>query len=142
MNVLRFPGCPDKDQSDSPAIDGEKADGAKRDGGAPSLHVSVLPPEGSGAPTREIKLDGRESWALDQLIRAGERGCTPIDNPGPRWSHYIFLLRRHGIVVETVQEKHAGPYAGNHGRYVLRSRVRVLKSAGLGGNPQERKALP
>ena len=36
---------------------------------------------------------GRDAWALLELLKAGPRGCTPIDNPGPRWSHYVFKLR-------------------------------------------------
>lgn len=71
---------------------------------------------------------GREAWALLSLIASGERGCTPIDNPGPRWSAYVCDLRRRGIAVETVPERHAGPFPGSHARYVLRSRVAVLKS--------------
>lgn len=27
---------------------------------------------------------GREAWALASLIEAGERGCTPIEQPAPR----------------------------------------------------------
>lgn len=70
---------------------------------------------------------GRDAWALAELIRAGERGCTPIDNPAPRWSHYIFKLRRGGVPVETIDERHAGPYAGSHARYVLAAPVTVLE---------------
>ncbi|MCV0395919.1 MAG: hypothetical protein K5872_06645 [Rhizobiaceae bacterium] len=73
---------------------------------------------------------GREAWALQNLVRAGEAGCTPIDTPGPRWSHYVFLLRKRGIVVETIHESHGGPFAGTHARYVLRSRVRILDEIG------------
>jgi hypothetical protein len=71
-------------------------------------------------------LRGREAWAIACLIEAGERGCTPIDHPGPRWSDYCFKLRRRGIAVETVTERHGGPYRGTHARYVLRSHVTVL----------------
>jgi hypothetical protein len=39
----------------------------------------------------------------------------------------VFWLRSHfGVVIETVTEKHGGPYAGTHARYVLRSDVIVL----------------
>jgi len=70
-----------------------------------------------------IELAGREEWALSHLIAAGDHGCTPITTPGPRWSDYVFKLRRRGVDVETITEAHAGPYAGHHARYVLRSRV-------------------
>ena len=32
-----------------------------------------------------VTVRGREAWALLALQAAGERGCTPIDHPGPRW---------------------------------------------------------
>ena len=35
---------------------------------------------------RTIYVRGRDRWALESLIRAGDRGCTAIDHPGPRWS--------------------------------------------------------
>lgn len=70
-----------------------------------------------------LELKGREEWALSNLLAAGSRGCTPIDHPGPRWSDYVFKLKKRGIVIETVTEAHGGPYAGHHARYVLRSRI-------------------
>lgn len=73
--------------------------------------------------TRSISLLGREAWALLELIEAGASGCTPIDNPAPRWSHYVWLLRGDGFKVETVDESHAGPFAGSHARYVLHDDV-------------------
>lgn len=73
---------------------------------------------------------GRDAWALQNLLRAGERGCTPIDTPGPRWSHYVFKLRRAGFIIETVDESHGGPFAGTHARYVLRSHVTILREMG------------
>ena len=79
-----------------------------------------------------ITVDGRDAWALDQLLTAGRRGCTPIDNPAPRWSHYIWKLRRAGLVIETHDEPHGGTYAGHHARYELRSRLVVLDSTFLG----------
>lgn len=70
---------------------------------------------------------GRAAWALDCLVTSGDAGCTPLEHVGPRWSHYIFLLRRAGLTVETIQERHGGTYAGNHGRYVLRDSVEVIE---------------
>lgn len=72
---------------------------------------------------------GRDAWALAALIAADERGCTPIDHPGPRWSAYVHKLRRAGIDVETIRERHGGPFAGDHARYVLRTRLRIIESA-------------
>lgn len=74
---------------------------------------------------RSIALLGREAWALLELVEAGAAGCTPIDNPAPRWSHYVWLLRGDGFNVETIDESHAGPFAGSHARYRLHDRVTI-----------------
>ncbi|SMC67598.1 hypothetical protein [Primorskyibacter flagellatus] len=76
----------------------------------------------TGDPFR-IVVTGRDRWALEELRRVGAKGCTPIDNPAPRWSAYVFNLRALGLDIETVTEPHGGDYAGHHGRYVLRSGV-------------------
>jgi hypothetical protein len=47
-----------------------------------------------GGPAVTIR--GREAWALLALVAAGERGCTPIDTPGPRRSGYVHDLRKLG----------------------------------------------
>jgi hypothetical protein len=85
------------------------------------LKVRVLPDGNT------IKVKGRDAWALESLIQAGPAGCTPITHPGPRWSHYIWKIKQAGIHVETLHERHGGPFPGNHGRYVLRSKVEVLE---------------
>lgn len=72
---------------------------------------------------------GRASWALKQLIKAGDRGCTPITHPGPRWSHYVWLLRGMGVLIETIHEPHSGPFPGTHAKYVLKSPVEVIEDA-------------
>lgn len=70
---------------------------------------------------------GRVAWALKQLITAEETGCTPGSHPGPRWSHYVHVLRKAGLSIETVPERHGGQFPGVHARYVLRSPVEVLR---------------
>ncbi|MBY3301509.1 hypothetical protein HFO04_01630 [Rhizobium laguerreae] len=84
------------------------------------ITARILP---DGAPTKVV---GRDAWALQNLVRAGEGGCTPIDHPGPRWSHYVFKLRRVGFTIQTLDESHGGPFPGSHARYVLRSEVEIL----------------
>lgn len=79
--------------------------------------------ENPGQDPRHILISGRVRWALESLMAAGEKGCTPIDTPGPRWSDYVFKLRGEGVQIETVNETHEGPFAGQHARYVLRSRI-------------------
>jgi hypothetical protein len=70
-----------------------------------------------------INVSGRDRWALEFLIRAANKGCTPIDTPGPRWSAYVYNLRNLGVCIETLNEPHKGPFSGTHARYVLRSTV-------------------
>jgi hypothetical protein len=78
---------------------------------------------------RILDLKGRDAWALTELVRAGDLGCTPIDTPGPRWSGYVHKLRhRYGLDILTVTEPHGGPYKGTHARYILRSVVCLLSA--------------
>lgn len=77
-----------------------------------------------GSDTFQLTLRGRLRWALDRLLDAGPAGCTPITEPAPRWSAYIFELRESGVEIETVHEAHGGDFPGTHARYVLRSTVR------------------
>lgn len=101
---------------------------ARRGSRAKPMSIRVRIGDDDGAV---VTVKGREAWALLSLVAAGERGCTPIDNPAPRWSAYVFDLRQLGIVVETIHEPHAGPFPGTHARYVLRSPVAVLDPAGV-----------
>lgn len=74
-----------------------------------------------------LRAKGRDAWALLELHKAGERGCTPITTPGPRWSGYVFNLRCMGLAIETIYESHNGPFPGLHARYVLRSRISIVE---------------
>ena len=82
-----------------------------------------------GIETRKVTITGRDAWALQELVKAGNSGCTPIDHPGPRWSGYIHKLRGLGFHIETIHESHGGPFAGRHARYVLRSTVRIVSAS-------------
>ena len=93
----------------------ENATGAKRG------TLYTVNPE-SGEPFT-IHAKGRDAWALDRLCWAGSQGCTPITEPAPRWSAYIYNLRGLGVPIETLTEPHAGEFAGHHARYVLRAKV-------------------
>ncbi|RIK95145.1 MAG: hypothetical protein DCC73_01810 [Proteobacteria bacterium] len=84
---------------------------------------------GDGGQTRHT-VTGRDAWALLELHRVGETGCTPIDNPGPRWSAYVFNLRKLGVAIATVNESHKGPFPGSHARYVLQSPIRIVSVTG------------
>lgn len=74
---------------------------------------------------RIIQVSGRQEWALKELIKH-ENGCTPIDNPAPRWSSYIHKLRQKGVEIESIDEKHGGQFSGYHSRYKLKSTVKEL----------------
>lgn len=93
---------------------------------------ATIQPDGDHPEPRRVTVLGREAWALLNLVEAGVTGCTPITTPGPRWSHYVWLLRGDGFKVETIDEKHAGPFAGNHARYLLHDVVMLE-----GGNLKE-----
>jgi hypothetical protein len=69
---------------------------------------------------------GRDAWCLSELLGAGSHGVTPLERPAPRWSHYVYKLRKAGLVIETIDESHSGPFAGTHGRYVLRTKVSIV----------------
>lgn len=94
---------------------------AQGKGRAKRAGIYHIQPEGGEAFTIEAK--GREAWALYRLTEAGPRGCTPIEQPAPRWSAYVHRLRALGLPIETLHEPHGGAFAGTHGRYVLRARV-------------------
>mgnify|MGYP001820593826 CR=1 FL=1 len=86
----------------------------------PAARYWVEPTEGEPFG---IVVFGREAWALNRLREAGVLGLTPMSDPAPRWSAYVFNLRELGVEIETVREPHGGDYPGFHGRYVLRSDV-------------------
>jgi hypothetical protein len=81
---------------------------------------------GADGSLRILELAGREEWALSHLLAAGDTGCTSISHPGPRWSDYVFKLRRRGIDIATLTEHHDGQFAGTHGRYILLSKIERL----------------
>ena len=79
--------------------------------------------------TREVlRVKGREAWTLNCLLETEQSGVIPLERPAPRWSAYVHSLRKRGLVIETIDEQHAGPYSGTHGRDVLRTPLKVLKT--------------
>jgi hypothetical protein len=106
----------------TPQVQRAKHDGAKDPPGKLRIQLRL-----DGDTPRDLAFEGRDAWALILLLNAGEKGCTRIDAPGPRWSHFVWKLRRSGLVVETINEAHCAPFAGHHARYVVRSRVRILE---------------
>jgi hypothetical protein len=83
-----------------------------------------------GEDVRTITPPGRVSWAIGELIAAAGKGCTPIDNPAPRWSAYVHKAKHvYRLDIVTITEMHGGDYAGKHARYVLRSKVQFADPA-------------
>lgn len=81
--------------------------------------------------SRTVEPIGRDAWTLDELVKAGPRGCTPIDNPAPRWSGYVHKLRnKYGLAIRTIEEKHGGTFSGTHARYVLTDQVECIARYG------------
>lgn len=78
-------------------------------------------------PPFAVTVRGRDRWALEALIAAGDAGRTPVDDPAPRWAAYVHDLRALALEIETLTEPHAGPFAGSHARYVLRSKVKPAR---------------
>ncbi|MDJ0613983.1 MAG: hypothetical protein QNJ29_09920 [Rhizobiaceae bacterium] len=77
---------------------------------------------------REIVLSGRPLWCMEQLLKAGSKGITSLENPAPRLSGYIHRLRsEYDVLISTEHETHGGEWARNHARYRLESQVEILK---------------
>jgi hypothetical protein len=76
---------------------------------------------------RTLRAVGRYAWTLLHLWNAGAVGITTIDRPAPRWSEYIFGLRKLGLNILTQYEKHEGAFAGNHGRYILLTPITIVE---------------
>ena len=64
---------------------------------------------------------GRPAWALETVCANGSQGLRTIDCPATQLPFYIWQLRQElgDDAVITKTEKHGGPFAGNHARYVL-----------------------
>ncbi|WGW04536.1 winged helix domain-containing protein [Tropicibacter oceani] len=102
-----------------------KADGSQTIARKPRVKEAGTPylvTPSAGDPFR-IVVAGRNRWALERLRASGAKGCTPITEPAPRWSAYVWNLRELAVEIETITEPHGGDFAGHHARYVLRSQV-------------------
>jgi hypothetical protein len=95
------------------------------------IRAEVAEPDGR---VRRFSVIGRFAQTLDALAKAGPAGITSQEVGGwaVRLSHYIFRLRRdHGLSIDMELEEHGGAFPGQHGRYRLLSRVRIVEpSAG------------
>ena len=93
-------------------------------------HITVAVRVGAKDGPR-VMLLGRNAWAVLQLIAAGPQGVTPIEHVGPRWSAYVYKLRKAGIAVVTIRETHGGQFPGHHARYALAVPVFIEEPGGV-----------
>lgn len=77
-----------------------------------------------------IEVQGRKAWALHELMERGQAGFTTLEAGAPRLAAYVHKLRKDGIVIESIPERHEGPYSGEHARYRLTSPVEVVETRG------------
>ena len=87
---------------------------------------------GPAGPVQTFK--GRVAWCIASLLQAGNAGITSLENPAPRLSDYVFKARKAGLIIDTEEEGHGGPYKGHHGRYRLRTPIFVVQ-IGIAGDP-------
>ena len=81
--------------------------------------------DGSCSPV----IGGRDLQTLQALAERGMSRLSSLEFPALRLAAYVFNLREFGLDIETIREKHDGPFPGWHGRYVLHSQVKIA-----GGN--------
>ena len=78
-------------------------------------------------PDGPFTVRGQTGKSLKALVSAGDAGVTALEVTcwALRFSAYCWDLRhKHGLIIDTLREKHDG---GWHGRHVLRSRVRIVE---------------
>lgn len=96
------------------------------------LQLGFLVTDADGT-TRRMRLTGQFARTMQALTKAGPAGITALEvsSWALRLGHYIHILRRrHGMEIDMIRERHdgeAGP--GWHGRYRLRSNVRLIGPA-------------
>jgi hypothetical protein len=84
----------------------------------------------TGDTSITLHLKGRLAWMMLELVKAGDKGITPLHNPAPRVSHYVMTLRRKGVAIDTQMQAHGGAFPGEHGVYRLKSAVTIEQVEG------------
>lgn len=105
-----------------------------------AVAFTVTPYDPDAAPVT-IAVCRRVLWALELLVRAGPRGCSPITETAPRWAAYFHSLSGLGAPIDTIHEQHQGDFPGTLARYFLGATVlaveasdRAALTASLGGD--------
>lgn len=78
-----------------------------------------------GPPNFNFGLRERQRRAPGRPLRARNRGRTPIDQVGPRWSVCGCDLRNLGAHYETMLNTYDGPFWGTHARFFRHSPVQL-----------------
>lgn len=69
--------------------------------------------------------EGRNAQILDLLIDRGPDGLSAAEvAPGVRLAAHIERLRKAGVPIDTIHERHGGTFPGRHARYRLAREVR------------------
>lgn len=108
---------------------------------APTL-LNLMENSGAASKPQPLKLTKRAEFFLEEMMAAGAAGITTIDYPGVRVGDAVHKLRKAGVNIETQYEQHGGEFAGNHGRYVLRSRIVRLDALPMGAAPSSTMTAP
>ena len=101
----------------------------------PCIRLKMLDGATFASGSVEKVFTGRPAWAIENLMSNGPKGFRTIDCSATQLPFYIFELRRAGIVIKTIMEKHGGPFAGRHARYVLESKLQKVR-------PDIKKPIP
>lgn len=78
---------------------------------------------------RICEVEGQEARALTALHDAGAAGITAqeVSTWALRLAHYVMKLKKLGLSIDMVREKHSGPVPGWHGRYFLRTAIQIIE---------------
>jgi hypothetical protein len=76
------------------------------------------------------RVEGQEARTLLALHDALATGITALEisSWALRLAHYVFKLRGRGLLIDMVREEHDGPVPGRHGRYFLRTGIRLIEA--------------
>jgi Helix-turn-helix domain len=81
-------------------------------------------------PAGRFSVTGQTARALQALVAADKGGVTALEVStwALRLGAYVFELRKLGLSIETIREKH-NELGDWHGRYILQTPVQILEGA-------------
>jgi hypothetical protein len=72
-----------------------------------------------------LQLKGRLPWTLMELVKAGDVGIIPLNNPRPRVPFRTVTLRSKGLAIDSTMQPHGGAFPNEYGVYFLNSSVTI-----------------